>query len=586
MRLSLPDVTICAADSVNMELTARALRQSMAGCDFADALLFSHQPVAGPFRSVRIAPLSSSADYSAFILKQLRSFIATPFVLVVQWDGYVLDPTAWSADFRDYDYIGAKWDWHGDGLTVGNGGFSLRSRRLLDALADPSVAMVPGRNEDELIGRTYRPMLERDWGIRFAPEAVADRFSYERTVPIAPSFGFHGLFNMWRHVGTAEMIDLVGRMNPYVHASREFIELILHYLQTGERSAALALYQRLRAGRDADEVLVLMRQKLQRDQLARQCWAACEDLERSARPAGLKPANLSQEESMVQPERYLSLLKKALCNELYVEAEAEIVYLLHCVVNNQAVDLRQVSQISTLRPLIEGIANGKQIGRTLHVTSMTPTGEERVWHSLRGAVEIAHTMIGRKRLDNLQDCLDAVRRDNVPGDLIETGIWRGGATIFMRGYLEAHGIRDRTVWAADSFEGLPESTLPQDQGVDLSRRAVPFLAVSLEEVQALFRRYDLLDDQVRFLKGWFRDTLPQAPIDRLAVLRLDGDLYESTMDALTALYHKVSPGGFIIVDDYYTNPTCLNAIHDFRRARNITEPMTDIDADAVFWRKG
>jgi hypothetical protein len=288
---------------------------------------------------------------------------------------------------------------------------------------------------------------------------------------------------------------------------------------------------------------------------------------------------------MVLPERYLSLLKKALCNELYVEAEARIVYLLHCIANNATVDIRQVSQSSGLRGLTEAIASQKERGRTLHIVSKKPSGEEVVWHGLRGAVEIAHTMIGRKRLDNLHFCLDAVRQDGVPGDLIETGVWRGGSTIFMRGHLEAYGIRDKTVWVADSFEGLPESTWSQDQGVDLSARTVPFLAIGLEEVQALFRRYELLDDQVRFLKGWFRDTLHQAPITKLAILRLDGDLYESTMDALTALYDKVSPGGFVIVDDYYTNPTCLAALHDFRAARGITTEMIRIDDDAVYWRR-
>jgi O-methyltransferase len=287
----------------------------------------------------------------------------------------------------------------------------------------------------------------------------------------------------------------------------------------------------------------------------------------------------------VLPERYLSLLKKALCNELYVEAEARIVYLLDRMVNNAAVDIRQVSQSSGLRGLTEAIASEKERGRTFHIVSKKPSGEEVVWHALRGAVEVAHTMIGRKRLDNLHFCLDAVRRDGVPGDLIETGVWRGGSTIFMRGYLEAYGIRDKSVWVADSFEGLPPSTWPQDQGVDLSARTVPFLAIGLEEVQALFRRYELLDDQVRFLKGWFRDTLHRAPITQLAILRLDGDLYESTMDALTALYDKVSPGGFVIVDDYYTNPTCLAAIRDFRAARDITTEMIRVDDDAVYWRR-
>ena len=106
----------------------------------------------------------------------------------------------------------------------------------------------------------------------------------------------------------------------------------------------------------------------------------------------------------------------------------------------------------------------------------------------------------------------------------------------------------------------------------------------METVQANFERYDLMDDQVRFLKGWFRDTLHLAPIERLAVLRLDGDMYESTMDALTALYGKVSPGGFVIVDDYFL-PNCRQAIGDFRAARGIDEPIQEIDGNGVFWEK-
>ncbi len=154
----------------------------------------------------------------------------------------------------------------------------------------------------------------------------------------------------------------------------------------------------------------------------------------------------------------------------------------------------------------------------------------------------------------------------------------------MRAWLMAHGIADRTVWVADSFDGLPPPTHPQDAGVDLTKRTNPFLAVPRAEVEELFARYDLLDGQVRFLEGWFRDTLATAPIGRLALLRLDGDLYESTMDALQALYHKVAPGGFVIVDDFYTNRTCADAIHDFRRERAIKAPTTDIDGDALFWR--
>lgn len=288
---------------------------------------------------------------------------------------------------------------------------------------------------------------------------------------------------------------------------------------------------------------------------------------------------------MVSPERYLSLLKKALINELYVEAEAEIVYALLCAANGTPIDVRVISQIRQETDLLRLVKQGKDTGRTVHITGRDAQGQQQIFHQCRGAVEVAHTMIGRKRIDNLHACLELVRTRQIPGDLIETGVWRGGATIFMRGYLHAYGITDRLVWVADSFEGLPPPTLPQDNGVDLSKATNPFLAVSLDEVKDYFTRYELLDEQVRFLAGWFRDTLADAAIERLAILRLDGDLYESTMDALTALYPKLSPGGFAIVDDYYTNPTCKAAVHDFRRERGIAEPMIPIDNDGVYWER-
>jgi hypothetical protein len=179
-----------------------------------------------------------------------------------------------------------------------------------------------------------------------------------------------------------------------------------------------------------------------------------------------------------------------------------------------------------------------------------------------------------------------VLQERIAGDLIETGVWRGGACIFMRGVLKAYGVTNRTVWVADSFAGLPpgdlasypkELTLPLDVYADL--------AVSLEEVQRNFARYQLLDGQVKFLKGWFRDTLPGAPIRKLAVLRLDGDLYESTMVALKALYPRLSPNGFVIVDDYNMVQACNDAVEDFRRDQGITVPLQIIEGGGTFWRK-
>ena len=197
----------------------------------------------------------------------------------------------------------------------------------------------------------------------------------------------------------------------------------------------------------------------------------------------------------------------------------------------------------------------------------------------------AHSMIGARRMFNLRCLCEYAIVNGVPGDFIETGVWRGGAAIMMRAVLAAYGVHDRRVWVADSFAGLPPpdpARYPADAGdVSFQYRE---LAVPLEEVRSNFAKYDLLDGQVRFLKGWFRDTLPTAPIERLAVLRLDGDLYESTMDSLGALYDKVSPGGFVIIDDYLL-PKCKSAVEDFRAARAIVEPIQDIDGAGVFWEK-
>ncbi len=198
----------------------------------------------------------------------------------------------------------------------------------------------------------------------------------------------------------------------------------------------------------------------------------------------------------------------------------------------------------------------------------------------------AHTMIGVPRLENIMHCVEDVLIRNVPGDLIETGVWRGGASIFMRAILKVHGVVDRKVWVADSFEGLPppnETTYPHDAKVDLHKFEV--LAVPLEEVASNFKRYGLLDDQVIFLKGWFRDTLPTVEIDKLAVMRLDGDLYESTMDALVNLYPKLSVGGYVIIDDYGAVKACNEAIHEFRRQHGITDEMQNIPGFGMFWQR-
>lgn len=199
---------------------------------------------------------------------------------------------------------------------------------------------------------------------------------------------------------------------------------------------------------------------------------------------------------------------------------------------------------------------------------------------------MAHTMIGVKRLANLRTLAERVIQQGIPGDFIETGVWRGGACILMRAVLHAYDIKDRRVWIADSFEGVPApdpQKYPADQGSDY--HTFRELAVPMETVRDNIAKYGLLDDQIVFLKGWFKDTLPAAPIKRLAILRLDGDLYESTMDALNALYDKLSPGGYIIVDDYHVVDGCRNAIHDFLAARRLAPQLCEIDGVGVYWLK-
>lgn len=198
----------------------------------------------------------------------------------------------------------------------------------------------------------------------------------------------------------------------------------------------------------------------------------------------------------------------------------------------------------------------------------------------------AHSMIGSKRMANIRLLTESILGNDIPGDLIETGVWRGGGCIMMRAVLKVYGVTNRKVWLADSFEGLPvpdTNNYPAD--ADEKFHEYSELAVSQEEVAGNFRKYDLLDDQVKFLKGWFKDTLPSAPIEKLAILRLDGDLYESTIQALEALYDKLSVGGYVIVDDYHVVAGCKQAIADFCAHRNIAPEMVEIDGVGVYWKK-
>lgn len=198
----------------------------------------------------------------------------------------------------------------------------------------------------------------------------------------------------------------------------------------------------------------------------------------------------------------------------------------------------------------------------------------------------AETMAGLNRLANARFCIESVLADGIAGDIIETGVWRGGMSIFMRGVLKAHGVTDRKVWVADSFQGLPAADLvryPAEASLDFTEFDI--LSVGVDQVRRNFERYGLMDEQVEFIVGWFQDTLAKAPIGDIAVLRLDGDMYESTIQALEPLYPKLAVGGYCIIDDYGNIDACKTAVTDYRDANGIDDEIIDIDGWGAFWRK-
>ncbi len=261
---------------------------------------------------------------------------------------------------------------------------------------------------------------------------------------------------------------------------------------------------------------------------------------------------------------YLDLLAGCLTRELFLDQEW------------WDVDLREwPGDVDSLRSELR--TRGWRLVRR---SDPTARAEGRDWPPT------AETMVGTARTSNVVECCTTAVLDGVPGDFAETGVWRGGTTILMRGVLRALDDRDRRVWVADSFEGLPAPAAdahPTDVGIDWSH--VEVLKVGADQVRDNFARYGLLDDRVRFLEGWFADTLPDAPIEQLSVLRLDGDLYGSTMDALRALEPRVSSGGFVIVDDYGGWEPCRAAVDDYRAEHGITAPIRTVDWTGVWWRK-
>jgi len=255
MKPVLDDVTICAIDCVNPELAIQAIQKSLLQCDFKEASFFSNSKLNIPkIKSIQIDELNSKDAYSKFILKELHKYIETSHVLVVQWDGYVIDGKQWNSKYLEYDYIGAKWHWHKDGMNIGNGGFSIRSKKLLQTLSKNDFPFIPKMNEDDQICRFYRKELEQRYLIKFSPEELADQFSYERSLPNHSTFGFHGLYNLWRYLDDDEMIKIADQFHPKIYHSIEFFELTIHYFMMRKFKPLKNLYGHIKAHCNKNEI--------------------------------------------------------------------------------------------------------------------------------------------------------------------------------------------------------------------------------------------------------------------------------------------------------------------------------------------
>ena len=260
--LQLPGVTLVCIDTANHALALRALAQSCADVRFARVLLLTDalpdgMPAPANVEVAAIAPIASRDAYSNFVLKELLHHVSTEHVLWCNGMAMSINTRAWDPMFLECDYVGAKWFWHNDAMRVGNGGFSLRSRRLLAALQDPRIALVDV--EDTTICRTFRPLLEREHAIRFGSEALADQFSFEAAYPIGKPFGFHGLFNFWQVMPPAELAALVPMFSDGIARSQQLPHLLDNCMTAAQWAPAIAIARRILAAdptRDAVRALL------------------------------------------------------------------------------------------------------------------------------------------------------------------------------------------------------------------------------------------------------------------------------------------------------------------------------------------
>jgi O-methyltransferase len=268
-------------------------------------------------------------------------------------------------------------------------------------------------------------------------------------------------------------------------------------------------------------------------------------------------------------ERYINLLKAALRNSLYERPNMPTKF-----------------DLARMWVLKQQLMFRFRSARSLDLMKLSPSD---LYWVVQGNLQPGHTLGSQANVNQTQFCVESVLRDGVPGDLLEAGVFRGGQSILMKGILDAYGVTDRKVFVADSFEGLPQpdpNTCVEDAIAHEVLKEVDLFAVSVDTVRDTFDRYGVLDDNVVFVKGFFEDSLPTAPVDKLAILRLDADYYQSTMDALENLYPKLSVGGWVILDDYGHPIGCRQAVTEFREKYGIDDPIEMADPLCGYWQRG
>jgi cephalosporin hydroxylase len=261
--------------------------------------------------------------------------------------------------------------------------------------------------------------------------------------------------------------------------------------------------------------------------------------------------------------RYLDVVKKALLNLHYPETEARL-EILTTSDNPDPLALRDPAHY------------GKN-----HLTRVLRQRTGQAGPDAAGAASfLPFTAMGKPRIDHLESCLEIVRTEGVPGDLVECGTGRGGGAVFLRAFLEAHEIVDREVWVADRFRSAPDP----DDAPQMPARGIAGFQADLNMVRDGFERFDLLDERVHFVQGPYSSTLPAAGIEQIALLRIGKPVGASVRAVLECLYDSVADGGVVIIDELSDESTRAE-VEAFRTERGVTAPLERFDEATVAWRR-